>query len=374
VSGAHARDIFGLADLPSGGTARHLAVFALGLLPYVTAAVLVQFAAMVSSRLRALRGAGERGRVKIAAYTLYLTILLAAFQSYGLAQAIERVQGLVAQPGLIFELTTMFTLTAGTVLLVWLSNQITARGVGNGLVLFLAIGLLVEFPANIAFALERARQGYISFDIIGVAAVLAAAVTVLIVLVESARRRIPVVYPARNIGGVTVEGRTAELSLKLNNAGIIPTVLAGWCIFLPVVALNYALGPGPHPILAQFQHGRPLFMLVYFLLILLLSLFYTAFLIDPEEAGDTLDRHGGALPGVAPGERTAGYIDSVLSRITLVGAIYLALLFILPELLIVYLGVPFYLGGVSLLVVVCAIMDIGAQIRQDTQARLGGYR
>ncbi len=367
VSGYHSRDIlFGLYDLPSAGTARQVAIFALGVLPYVTAAVLMQFATIASSRLRGLRDAGERGRGKIAAYTLYLTIVLTAFQGFGLAHAIQDVGGLVAEPGLVFELTTMFSLTAGTVLLVWLSHQITARGLGNGLVLILAIGLLVDLPANVAVVWEKARQGYLSFDVILAAALLAAGMTALIVFVEAARRKIRVDYAARNLGGHSLNAVTTPLALKLNNAGIIPTVLAGWCISLPIIGLSFALGPGSHALLAQFQHGRPLFMVVYCLLIVLFTLFYTAFLINPETASDTLKQHGGAVPGVAPGEATAGHLDGVLSRVTMIGALYLAFVFVLPELLIVYAGVPFYLGGVSLLIVVCATMDVGTQLRQES--------
>ena len=305
VSGYHSRDIlFGLYDLPSAGTARQVAIFALGVLPYVTAAVLMQFATIASSRLRGLRDAGERGRGKIAAYTLYLTIVLTAFQGFGLAHAIQDVGGLVAEPGLVFELTTMFSLTAGTVLLVWLSHQITARGLGNGLVLILAIGLLVDLPANVAVVWEKARQGYLSFDVILAAALLAAGMTALIVFVEAARREDPGgLCGAQILGGHSLNAVTTPLDLKLNNAGIIPTVLAGWCISLPIIGLSFALGPGSHALLAQFQHGRPLFMVVYCVLIVLFTLFYTAFLINPETASDTLKQHGGAVPESRPARR-----------------------------------------------------------------------
>jgi preprotein translocase subunit SecY len=343
----------------------------------VFAAVLLQLVAIGSSRLRALSRQGDRGGRKIVAYTRSLTVALAVFQAYGIAVALEGVDRLVADPGLLFRLTTVITLTAGTMLLVWLSEQITARGIGNGIALILAVGFVVELPAAVAAAFAHVRQGTLSLDMIVAASILAAVITAVIAFVEGARRRILIEYPKREIGGRMVESRSVPLPLKLNNAGVIPTILATWFIFLPVAAASFALGPGPgwrHAILDQLGHGRPMFMIIYGALIVAFTLFYTAFLLDPENASETLKKHGGAVRGIAPGEPTATYIDTVLSRITLVGAVYLALVFIIPELLIVYFGVPFYLGGASLLIVVCAIMDIGAQVKQEAQMKLGGQR
>jgi preprotein translocase subunit SecY len=374
ITGYHSRDIlFGLFDLPSAGTARHLAVFALGITPYIAAAILIRIGCMVWSRLRNLSAAGARGRDKIAAYTLYLTLILAGFQAYGLAHAIERVRGVVPEPGPVFELTTVVSLVAGTVFLVWLSNQITARGIGNGLVLILAVGLVVDFPAVVAVELERARQGIVSTDKIAVAALLAVAVTALIVFVEGARRAIPVEFAEQSLGGHKIESRTSPLILKLNSAGLIPTVLAGWLISIVVAGIIVAGGPRS-PIVHELGHGHPLFMIVFGVLVVLLTLFYTAFLIDPEKVSNTLKTLGGVIRGVTPGEPTADYIDFVVSRVTLVGAFYLVLVFVVPELLIVYAGVPVYLGGAAFLIVVCATMDIGTQIRQEMQLRQGGYR
>jgi preprotein translocase subunit SecY len=374
IAGYHSRDIiFGLFDLPSAGTARHLAIFALGITPYIAAAILIRIGCMLWSRLRNLSAAGAPGRDKIAAYTLYLTLILAAFQAYGLAHAIEGVGGVVPEPGLVFELTTVVSLTAGTVFLVWLCNQITARGIGNGLVLILAVGLVVEFPAVIGFEFDRGRQGIVSVDKIAIAALLAVAVTVLIVLVEGARRAIPVEFPQQSLGGRRIEGRTSQLMLKINSAGLIPVVLAGWLIGIAIAGIVVA-GGASSPIIHELGHGHPLFMAVFGVLVVLLTLFYTAFLIDPEKASETLKTLGGTVRGVTPGEPTADYIDNVLSRVTLFGAVYLALVFIVPELLIVYAGVPFYLGGTAFLIVVCATLDIGTQLRQEMQLRLGGYR
>jgi preprotein translocase subunit SecY len=373
ITGAHSRDIFGLIDMPSAGAARHFAVFALGILPYITAAILIQLASIGSSRLRALSAAGDRGRQKIVAYTLYLTLILAAFQAYGLALALEGLRGLVAQPGLIFQFTTMLTLTAGTLLLVWLSNQITAHGIGNGLVLILAVGLLVNLPPNIAVAVERVRHGIVSVDMIVMAMILAAVVTALIVVVEGARHVIVVEYPKREIGGITIESRSAPLMLKLNSAGLIPTVVAGWLIV--IVAFGFIFGAGANSaVVRQLGHGHPLFMILFSVLVVLLTLFYTAFLLDPEMASEQLKAYGGVVPGIAAGEATADHLDNVISRVTLIGAIYLALVFVLPEILIVYFGLPFYLGGASFLIVVCVALDIGAQLKQNAQLMSGSSR
>jgi len=366
--GAHAGGVLGLFDVSTGGSVGRLAIFALGIIPYVSVAFLLQMVAIGSSKFDALRLQGDHGRSKIITYTRALTIALAAFQAYGIAIGLEGVDHLVVDPGLLFRLTTVLTLTAGTLFLVWLSDQITARGIGNGIALILAVGFVAGLPTAVAATLGAARQGSLSPSFMLLAAILAAAITALIVFMEGARRKIPVDYPKREIGGRTVDGATGQMPVKLNNAGVIPTILAGWCIFLPVAAISFALGPGQgwgHAILNQFHHGRPLFVLIYCALIVAFTLFYTAFLIDPERASDTLKRHGGTVRGVEPGEPTASYIDYVLSRVTLVGAIYLAFVFILPEVLIVYFGVPFYLGGASLLVVVCAIMDIDTQVKQE---------
>ena len=375
ISGSHSRDIlFGVFDLPAAGAARHFAVFALGILPYITAAILMQIAAFGSRRLRALSASGDRGREKIEVYTLYLAAVLTAFQAFGVAQGLESVRGLVAQPGPLFELTTVLSLTAGTVLLVWLANQITARGIGNGLALVLAVGLMIDLPQIFAVAVERARMGYISINVVVVAVILAAAVTAFIVVVESARRVIVVDFPSRTIAGKTLEGGSAGVPVKLNSAGMIPSVFAGWVIAILALGLMVGVGADSAAVARQLGHGHLLFWILFGVLVMLLTLFYTAFLIDPERASEQLKTYGGVVRGVLPGEDTAAYLDNVLSRITLVGAVYLALVFVVPEMLIVYFGLPLYLGGASFLIVVCAVLDIGAQVKQQSQLTAGGYR
>ena len=372
LSGLHSPGTFGFGDLPSGLAARHLAIFALGILPYITAAILIQAVSIGSRRLRALSEAGDGGRQKIAAYTIYLTILLAAFQAYGVAEGLEGLRGLVPEPGALFRLTTVLTLTAGTLLLVWLSNQITLRGIGNGLALILAVGLLIDLPANVAGAIDRARMGYTPVNLVGIGVVMAIIVITLIVVFEGARRVIALDFPQQTIGGTALESRSGTLMLKVNNAGMIPTVFSGWLIVIFAFGVIFGIG-ADSPLLRELGHGHPLFMISFSVLVVLLTLFYTASLIDPDKVSAQLKAFGAAVRGVAPGEATADYIDNVVSRITVLGAVYLALVFVLPEILIVYFGLPFFLGGAPFLIVVCAVLDIGSQFKQGMQLKAGGY-
>ncbi len=373
LSGLHTRRIFDLIDMPAGASARHFAIFALGILPYITAAILMQLASIGSRRLRALSEGGERGRETLATCTLYLAIALAAFQALGVAQGLEGLRGLVPQPGVLFKLTTVLTLTAGTMLLIWLSNQITVRGIGNGLVLILAVGLVIDLPENLAVGMERARMGYVSTNMIVIALVVAIVVTTLIVFFEGARRVIAVDFPQQTIGGKMRESLSASLILKVNNAGLIPPVFASWLIVILAFGLIFSVG-AESPLIRELGHGHPLFMVLFSALVVSITLFYTAFLIDPDKVSEQLKVFGGVVRGVAPGEPTADYIDNVLSRVTMLGSVYLTLLFIVPEILIVYFGLPFYLGGAPFLIVVCAALDIGAQLKQEMQLKDGGIR
>ncbi|HXX26152.1 MAG TPA: preprotein translocase subunit SecY [Pseudolabrys sp.] len=371
AAGMDTPSLFGSFTLPAGTPARHFAIFGLGLIPYITAAIILQVVCIGSARLRALNEAGERGRAKLVTYTLCLTILMAAFQAYGIAEGLERLTGLVPQPGALFKAMTVLSLTAGTLVLVWLCNQITLRGVGNGLVLVLAISLLIDLPTPVAATFERARMGMFTGNMVLLTAVLALLVTIAIVLFEGARRVIAVDYPQQTIGGTTLESRTANLMLKVNNAGLIPTVLAGW--FIVILGLGVIFGIGPEsPLLRELGHGHSLFMVLFAILVVLLTLFYTAYLIDPDKMSAQLKTFGGVVRGVAPGEATADYIDSVVSRVTMLGAVYLVLIFIVPEILIVYLGLPLYLGGASFLVVICAALDFGSQLKQEFTFKAGG--
>jgi preprotein translocase subunit SecY len=351
--------ILGMANLLSGGGIHRLAIFALGLVPYVSAAVLLQLLPIISKRLRALRTQGERGRRTIELYTRALTALLSMLQAYGIAIGLESVPGLVAEPGLIFRTTTVLTLTGGVMVLVWLSEWITARGLGNGVTLILFAGLVAEVPAGIAGMLELGRRGVLSGGMIFALLGSAVAFTALVVAVERARRRLPV-HRQTSAGDPP-----AHLSFKLNNAGIIPAVLASWVLLVPT-AIVYTVAPDWEGALRG-----PLVTIIYAVLIIACTFFYTAFLIDPDAAAAILKQRGASMPDVAPGEPTAEYIDGVMTRLTMIGAIYLALVYLVPAALVATAPVPFYFGGASLLIVVCAILDLEDHIRGFASVRTG---
>jgi preprotein translocase subunit SecY len=366
--------ILGMFNMFSGGGIRRLAIFALGILPYMTAAVLLQMMTIASSKLRALSQQGYRGRKKIIAYTRYLTIVLVAFQAYGIAIGLEGMH-VVTDPGLLFELSTVLTLTGGTLLLIWLADQITVRGFGNGLVLILATGIVASLPSAIVTTLELNRVGALPTNLILAVVVIMVAFVAVIASVEGARRQIFVDYPKRDIGGRIAPAVSAPLSLKLNNAGIIPPLVASWLLLLPAAAVTSfgATGSLGRAIVDQLKHGRPLFMALYAALIVVFTLFYTAFLLDPEAVSKKLNAYGGTVRGIAPGQPTAIYFDDAVSRVTLVGGLYLAIVCLIPEMMISYAAVPFYFGGTSLLFVVCAALDIAAQYKQQVQLQRGGY-
>ena len=356
---SQAESILGMANFLSGGAIHRLAIFTLGLVPYVLAAVLLQLLPMISKRLRALRTQGERGRRTIDLYTRALTALLSMLQAYGIAVGLESLPGLVAEPGWLFRTTTVLTLTGGVMALVWLSEWITARGLGNGVTLILFVGLVAEVPAGIAGMLELGRRGILSGGMILALVGSAVAFTALVVAVERARRRLPV--HAQSSEG----DPPAYLSFKLNNAGIIPALLASWVLLLPT-AIIYTVAPAWEGLLRG-----PLVTIGYAVLIVACAFFYTAFLIDPDAAAATLKQRGASMPGVAPGEPTAAYIDGVMTRLTMIGAIYLALVYLLPAAVVAMAPVPFYFGGASLLIVVCAILDLEDHIRGFASVRTG---
>jgi preprotein translocase subunit SecY len=359
---SQAGGILGMLNTISGGGIHRLAIFALGLIPFLSAAILLQLLPIISSGLRALRKQGERGRRTIDAYTWYLTALLSVFQSYGIAIGLEGVPNLVAEPGWLFRISTVLTLTGGVMVLAWLAGQITARGIGNGVTLLLFAGIVAELPAGIAGTFELGRQGVLSSGNILALLAWIIALTALVVVVERARRRL-LIHSHR------VDGHPRwHLPLKLNSAGLMPTVLASWLLFLPM-AIAYGVAPGGWG--GQLGFGGPLFMIAYAVLIVGCTFFYTAFLVDPDEAAETLRRHGGFIPGLSPNEFTAEYIDYVLTRITLIGAAYLALVYLVPPALVAYVSVPFYFSGASLLIVVCAILDLEDHVRAFASIKPG---
>ena len=356
----------------SGGGIRRMAIFALGIIPYLTAAILLQFLAIASARLRGLRRKGEYGRRIVDTYTYALTILLAVFQSLSIAIGLEGVSNLVADPGWLFRISTVLTLTGGTMLLVWLSSQITARGIGNGVTLILFAGIVTEVPAAIARILELGRQGALSNEMLLASLVTTVALTALVVVVERARRRLPVVFQKPQ------GSQHWELSVKLNNAGLMPTILASWILTVPML-IAYVFAPDwvswiASRIASQLGEGRPLFFIVYAVLIVGCTFFYTAFVFDPDEGAENLKRHGASFPGVPPGELTAEYIDRVATRITVIGAAYLALIWLIPAAITSSLIVPFYFAGTSLLIVVCAIIDLEDHIRGFGSVKRGVRR
>jgi preprotein translocase subunit SecY len=320
----------------------------------------------VSPELERLKKEGEQGRKVMNQYTRYLTVLLAAVQSYGISVGLEGFGQTVTDPGFFFRISTVITLTGGTMFLMWLGEQVTSRGIGNGISLIILAGIVAELPRAIAGTLELGRQGALSTGLILVVSVMAVAVIAFIVFMERAQRRLLIQYPKRQVGNRMFEGQSSHLPLKLNTSGVIPPIFASSLLLLPTTVANFNAGQIPDwlaAVTAQLGHGRPLFLLLYVALIIFFAFFYTAIVFNPTETAENLKKHGGFIPGIRPGERTAEYIDYVLSRITVVGAGYLAIVCVLPEILISYAAVPFYFGGTSLLIVVSVTMDTVAQIQ-----------
>jgi len=357
--------VLGLFNMFSGGAVGRLAIFALNIMPYISASIIIQLLTTVSPQLEALKKEGESGRRQINQYTRYLTVVLALFQAYGIAMGLEASGNAVRDPGLFFRVSTVLTLTGGTLFMMWLGEQITARGIGNGTSLIIFAGIVAELPAAIAGTLELSRQGALSAGLIVMVMIMGIAVIALIVYVERAQRRLLINYPKRQVGNRVYEGQTSFLPLKLNTSGVIPPIFASSLLLLPTTITGFAQQGGPEwlqTLNAYLGHGRPLFMLLYAALIIFFCFFYTAIVFNPVETADNLKKHGGFIPGIRPGEKTAQFIDHVLSRITVIGAIYLTFVCLLPELLVSQSGLPFYFGGTSILIVVSVTMDTVAQV------------
>jgi preprotein translocase subunit SecY len=358
--------ILGWVNGLAGGALGRMAIFALNIMPYISASIIIQLMTTVSPHLEQLKKEGEQGRKKINQYTRYGTVILAALQAYGISVGLEGQGGLVTDPGLFFRASTVITLTGGTVFLMWLGEQITSRGIGNGISLIIFAGIVAGLPSGIAAMLELGRTGQLStFVILGVIA-MALAVIGFIVLMERAQRRLLIQYPKRQVGNKMFQGDSSHLPLKLNTSGVIPPIFASSLLLLPITVANFTKGQGPdwlNAVTAMLGHGQPLFLFLYVLLIIFFAFFYTSIMFNPKETADNLKKYGGFVPGIRPGERTAEYIDYVLTRVTVVGALYLSLVCLLPEILIGYTGVPFYFGGTSLLIVVSVTMDTVAQLQ-----------
>jgi len=361
-----------LFNMFAGGAVQRMAIFALNIMPYISASIIVQLLTSVFPSLEALKKEGEAGRKVINQYTRYLTVVLAAFQAYGIAVGLEGQSGVVTDPGWLFRVTTVLTLMGGTMFLMWLGEQITSRGIGNGSSLIIFAGIVAAFPSAIANTLELGRQGAISTGLIIAVMVMSVAVIAFIVFMERAQRRLVITYPKRQQGNRIYEGQTSFLPLKLNTAGVIPPIFASSLLLLPTTIANFSQSSGNTGIIATIAtylgHGRPLYMLAYVGLIVFFAFFYTAIVFNPTETADNLKKHGGFILGIRPGERTAQYIDKILMRITVIGAAYLAIICLLPEILISQAALPFYFGGTSLLIVVSVTMDTVAQVAAHLQA------
>ncbi|CAM1638019.1 preprotein translocase subunit SecY [Bartonella sp. B10834G6] len=365
----HASGVLGLFNMFAGGAVGRMAIFALGIMPYISASIIVQLMTSVIPSLEALKKEGETGRKIINQYTRYGTVLLALIQAYGIAIALESGMGtglqIVTDPGMMFRITAVITLTGGTIFLMWLGEQITSRGVGNGISLIIFAGIVANLPSAIAQLLTAHAQADLSTFMLLAIIVICIAVIAVIVFVERAQRRIIIQYPNRQMGNRMFKGDTSNLPLKLNTAGVIPPIFASSLLMLPATVNNFSQNM-PHWLQAisfSLSHGQPLYMVVYAGLMAFFCFFYTAIVFNPKDTADQLKKHSGFIPGIRPGERTAQYIDYVLTRITVVGAIYIILVCLLPEFLMSTLHVPFYLGGTSLLIVVTVTLDTIAQIQ-----------
>ena len=359
--------ILGLFNMFSGGAVERMAIFALNIMPYISASIILQLLTTVSPTLEALKKEGEQGRKVINQYTRYLTVLLAALQAYGIAVGLEGGQGgIVSNPGWFFRLSTVITLTGGTVFLMWLGEQITARGIGNGISLIIFAGIVAELPGALAGLLELGRTGGISTAVIIGIILISGAPIYFIVFMERPQRRLLIQYPKRQIGNRMFEGQSSHVPLKLNSSGVIPPIFASSLLLVPTTVAQFSQGSGPewlNYMTTLLAHGRPTYMTIYVLLIVFFAFFYTAIVFNPVETADNLKKHGGFIPGIRPGENTAKYIDYVLTRITVVGAAYLSIVCLLPELMVAYWAVPFYFGGTSLLIVVSVTMDTVSQVQ-----------
>lgn len=363
--------ILGMFNMFAGGALGRMTIFALNIMPYISASIIMQLMTAVVPSLEALKKEGESGRKKINQYSRYLTVLITAGQAYGISVWLESLQSslgpAVHDPGWFFRFSVVVTLVGGTMFLMWLGEQITARGIGNGISLIIFAGIVAALPGALAGTLELSRTGALSIGVVIAVVVMAVGVIALIVFVERAQRRLLIQYPKRQVGNRMFQGDTSHLPLKLNTAGVIPAIFASSLLLLPATLAGFSntseLPSWATTVIAALGHGQPLYMLLYAGMIAFFAFFYTAIVFNPKDTADNLKKHGGFIPGIRPGERTAEYIDYVLTRITVIGALYLVFVCILPEILIAQTGVPFYLGGTSLLIVVSVTLDTVAQIQ-----------
>ncbi|MCX7193781.1 MAG: preprotein translocase subunit SecY [Proteobacteria bacterium] len=359
--------ILGMFNMFSGGALSRFTLFALGIMPYISASIIMQLAAIAVPYLEQLKKEGESGRRKITQFTRYGTLGLAIFQSFGISVALQAQPGLVLHPGSMFQMTTMITLVTGTMFLMWLGEQITERGLGNGISLIIFAGIAAGLPHAIGSTLELARTGAFSIPLVLFLFIGAIAVTALVVFVERGQRKILVNYAKRQVGNKVYGGQSSHLPLKLNMAGVIPPIFASSMILFPATIAGWFGNSSGMSWLKDVSQmlspGQPIYVLAYASAILFFCFFYTALVFSPKETADNLKKSGAFLPGIRPGEQTAKYVEKIMLRLTLIGAVYITLVCLLPEFLVVKFNVPFYFGGTSLLILVVVTMDFMAQVQ-----------
>lgn len=363
--------ILGMFNMFSGGALERMTIFALNIMPYISASIILQLGQSVIPSLAALKKDGEAGHRKMTHYTKILTVFITIIQGYGIAVGLEGMTGsaglsAVVMPGFVFKFTTIVSLVGGTMFIVWLGEQITSRGVGNGSSLIITVGIIANIPSALAQTFELGRVGSMSLGVIAMLLVMVLALIYIIVLVERAQRKITIQYPKRQMGARMMSSENSHLPLKINPTGVIPPIFASSLLLLPITVANLSAENGPDWVQTLSQllgHGQPLYLTLYGALIVFFAFFYTAVVFNPEETADNLKKHGGFIAGIRPGKNTAEYLDYVITRLTVLGAVYLTALCILPEILISKLSVPFVLGGTTLLIVVQVTMDFVGQLQ-----------
>ena len=357
--------LLGMFNVFAGGAVSRMAIFALGIMPYISSSIIVQLLTGVSEYFKNLKNQGEIGRKKITQITRYGTVLLGTVQGYGLAVGLESSANLVINPGMFFKISTVTTIVAGTIFLMWLGEQITQRGIGNGISLIIFSGIVAEIPRALVTTFELGKTGAISGLMIFFIIVLLIATIMFIVFMERALRKILINYPKRQMGNKMYGGDSSHLPLKINSAGVIPAIFASALLLLPVTFSNFNFSSNETflNISSFFTQGQPLYMLLYASGIIFFTFFYTSIVFNPNETAENLRKYGGFIPGIRPGESTAIYIDNILTKLTTIGALYLTLVCLMPEFLIANYPIPFYLGGTSILIVVVVAIDTVTQIQ-----------
>jgi preprotein translocase subunit SecY len=359
------KGLLGMFNVFSGGAVTRMAIFALGIMPYISASIIIQLLTGVSDYFKNLKQQGEIGRKKITQLTRYGTVLIACLQGYGVSVGLENAGSLVLDPGMSFRITTTIALVAGTTFLMWLGEQITLRGVGNGISLIIFSGIVAEIPRALASTFELGRTGALTPTLIVIMFILVILTVLFIVFFERAMRKILINYPKRQMGNKVYGGESSHLPLKINTAGVIPAIFASALLLLPVTLTNFGFSDSDTflNISSMFTQGQPLYMLLYASGIIFFSFFYTSIVFNPTETAENLRKYGGYIPGIRPGERSAEYIETILNRLTTIGALYLTFVCLLPEFLISKYPIPFYLGGTSILIVVVVAMDTVTQVQ-----------